>query len=33
MAGEVLAVEAVPLEEDFDTLVASLAIDRSEELV
>lgn len=27
MAGEVLAVEAVPLEEDFDTLVASLAID------
>ena len=27
MADEVLAVEAVPLEEDFDTLVASLAID------
>lgn len=27
MAGEVLAVEAVPLEEDYDTLVASLAID------
>ena len=27
MAEEVLAVEAVPLEEDFDTLVASLAID------
>ena len=27
MADDVLAVEAVPLEEDFDTLVASLAID------
>lgn len=27
MADEVLAVESVPLEEDFDTLVASLAID------
>lgn len=27
MADEVLAVETVPLEEDFDTLVASLAID------
>ena len=27
MADEVLAVEAVPLEEDFDTLVSSLAID------
>lgn len=27
MADEVLAVEAVPLEEDFDTLVASLTID------
>ena len=27
MAEEVLAVEAVPLEEDFDALVASLAID------
>lgn len=27
LADEVLAVEAVPLEEDFDTLVASLAID------
>lgn len=27
MADEVLALEAVPLEEDFDTLVASLAID------
>lgn len=27
MADEVLAVEAVPLEKDFDTLVASLAID------
>lgn len=27
MADEVLAVEVVPLEEDFDTLVASLAID------
>lgn len=27
MADEVLAVEAVPLEDDFDTLVASLAID------
>lgn len=27
MTDEVLAVEAVPLEEDFDTLVASLAID------
>lgn len=29
MADEVLAVEAVPLEEDFDTLVSSLAIDNT----